>query len=132
MARYLGELGADANLARRDGVTALLLAAQQSHLEMCRYLVKELGADVNQRVEPSGATPLHIAAQQGNMAVILCLVTELGANISQQKKDGSTPLHTAAQAGHLVGPLEDTQGRLQAAREGAQGLSHASVLPSRT
>jgi hypothetical protein len=44
----VNELGADVNLARADGVTAVYVAAQLGFLAMMRLLVKELGADVNQ------------------------------------------------------------------------------------
>jgi ankyrin repeat protein len=31
----------------RDGLSMLHLAASQGHLEMCKYLVEDLGGDVN-------------------------------------------------------------------------------------
>jgi ankyrin repeat protein len=68
------------------------------YLDIVRYLVKELGANVNQTTL-SGATALHNAARQGSLDVVQCLVKELGA--AQALINGATPLYVAAHHGFL-------------------------------
>jgi ankyrin repeat protein len=99
------ELGADVNLGNQNGstplfTTPLFMAAQNCHLAVLRYLVKELNADVNQ-AKNNGTTPLCIAAQNGLLAIVRCLVKELKADAKQGDKDGCTALYFAARAGNL-------------------------------
>jgi ankyrin repeat protein len=90
------ELGANINGARlEDGGTPLYAAAQIGNLVYVQFLVKELGADINQTAV-NGATPVFIAAQNDHVAVVRCLVKELGADVNQAADDGTTPLLIAA------------------------------------
>ncbi len=66
-----------------------------------RYLVEELGADVNQR-DDEGYTPLHNAASRGDVESILFLV-EHGADVTAVSRVGQT---TADMAN---GPYQRTQ-----------------------
>jgi hypothetical protein len=71
-------------------------------LDVMRYLVKELGADVNMASSRTGCPPLYIAAQQGHVDAIRCLVKELGADINVKVNEcGSTPLMIASTRNHL-------------------------------
>ena len=70
-------------------------------LPAVRYLVEELGADVNQRDE-EGYTPLHNAASRGDVEVIRFLV-EHGADVTAVSRVGQT---TADMAN---GPYQRTQ-----------------------
>ena len=70
-------------------------------LPAVRYLVEELGADVNQRDE-EGYTPLHNAASRGDLEVIRFLV-EHGADVTAVSRVGQT---TADMAN---GPYQRTQ-----------------------
>ena len=70
-------------------------------LPAIRYLVEELGADVNQRDE-EGYTPLHNAASRGDLEVIRFLV-EHGADVTAVSRVGQT---TADMAN---GPYQRTQ-----------------------
>jgi ankyrin repeat protein len=70
-------------------------------LDLVRFLVEELGADVNDR-GPMGFTPLYAAAERGHIAIVVCLVKELGAHVDLAAEDGATPLHHAAQVVHLT------------------------------
>jgi ankyrin repeat protein len=79
---------------------AVHIAAFQGRLDIVRYIVGELGADVNQAAQ-GGATPLYIAALNGRLGIVQCLVGELGADVKRTDKDGSTPLHIAAESGHV-------------------------------
>jgi hypothetical protein len=64
-------------------------------------LVRELGADVNQKHlgDWRGTTPLIVAASAGHLAVLRCLV-ELGADINKGDRCGATPLIMAASTDH--------------------------------
>ncbi|WP_419164472.1 ankyrin repeat domain-containing protein [Candidatus Palauibacter sp.] len=70
-------------------------------LPAVRYLVEELGADVNQR-DDAGYTPLHNAASRGDLEVIRFLV-EHGADVTAVSRVGQT---TADMAN---GPYQRTQ-----------------------
>jgi len=70
-------------------------------LPAIRYLVEELGADVNQR-DDEGYTPLHNAASRGDVEVIRFLV-EHGADVTAVSRVGQT---TADMAN---GPYQRTQ-----------------------
>jgi ankyrin repeat protein len=48
---------------------------------MISYLVKELGADVNQRTGERGCTALTLAAFPGHHETVRYLVEELGADV---------------------------------------------------
>ena len=105
------------------------IAAQQGHLAVVPYLVKELGAHVN-NTGIGGPTPLLIAAQHGHLAVVRCLVKELGANVNHATNDGATPLFFAAQTGNkemVVCLVEECGADLnQATKFGATPLMIAS------
>jgi hypothetical protein len=63
-------------------------------------LVKELGADVNQKDE-DGWTVLAVAAALGNHDTVLYLAEELRADVNTQADLGVTPVCTAALWGQL-------------------------------
>ena len=81
-----------------DGVTPLLLAAQNGRLEVVRLLL-EKGAAVDARSN-EGATPLIHAATKGRLEVVRLLL-EKGAAVNAKGNDGLTPLIAAARKGHL-------------------------------
>jgi ankyrin repeat protein len=89
----LVELGADFKITNGKGHTPLMQAA--SHLDVMRYVVEELGADVDQKKKRNGPTALMIAVHKGDLAAIQCLV-KLGADINQTSPDGLTPLTVAS------------------------------------
>jgi ankyrin repeat protein len=66
-----------------------------------KYLVEELGADVNAR-DHEGNTPLHNAASRGDVEMILYLVSK-GADVKAVNREGQT---TADMAN---GPVQRTQ-----------------------
>jgi hypothetical protein len=73
------ELGSDVNHADKDGVTSLIIAAQEGHLAVVRYLVKELGADVNHATH-NGRTPLIVASGFKHSHIVNWLVKH-GADV---------------------------------------------------
>jgi hypothetical protein len=70
-------------------------------LAVVRCLVKEFGADVNQRHEHA-FTPLYIAAIEGKLEVVQCLVNEHGADVNLGDEQGLTPLYAVAKKGRLA------------------------------
>ena len=82
----------------RYGSTALLWAAGEGHIEVCRYLVDFCGANVNELRGKDGMKrhALHWAARNGRLVVAKWLVDELGVNPDVPTGDGTTPLHFAA------------------------------------
>jgi hypothetical protein len=96
----VNELGADVNLADKEGCTPLYIAAQESHTAVARCLVKVLGADVEKAAE-TDCTPFCIAVQEGHLEVTCCLVKELGADVNIENQHGVTPLLVAVEEGSL-------------------------------
>lgn len=89
--------GADPNVARGDGLTALHVAAQEGNLELVRTLLRAK-ADVRAKTRLGEYTPLHLAAEGGHAAVAQALI-EAGADpAAVTTNTGATPLHLAAKA----------------------------------
>ncbi|MDH4449604.1 MAG: ankyrin repeat domain-containing protein [Rhodoferax sp.] len=76
------------------GESALMLAALDGNLPLCRALV-ERDADVNK----PGWTPLHYAASRGHITVMDFLLSQY-AYIDAASPNGTTPLMMAAQYGN--------------------------------
>ena len=101
VARVRALLVADPTLvdAKTDyGFTPLILAAQNGHLEVVKYLL-EKSAAVDAKSN-DGVTPLIVAAQNGYLEVVKHLLDK-GATVDAKSNDGFTPLLFAAQNGHL-------------------------------
>ncbi|KAG2630534.1 hypothetical protein PVAP13_3KG531170 [Panicum virgatum] len=113
--RLLKKKASEASLreAKDDvGRNALHFAAGKGHLEVCRFLVEELGLDVNSTASGSGTpvhfatveqvlqnTPVHFAAVGGHERVLEYLL-DRGGDPGLPDAKGSTPLHDAAEQGH--------------------------------
>ncbi|TVU06248.1 hypothetical protein EJB05_49450 [Eragrostis curvula] len=80
------------------GRNALHCAAGKGHLDICRFLVEELGLDVNSTADGSG-TSVHFAAVGGDERVLGYLLDH-GGDPGAPDAKGSTPLHDAAEQGH--------------------------------
>ena len=94
----LVQQGSDPNVARADGVTALLLASHWEQVEIARQLISA-GADVN-ATDDHGVSPLERAAQNANTNLVGVLI-EAGANPNAALTSGLTPLMVAARTGNL-------------------------------
>ncbi|TVU31571.1 hypothetical protein EJB05_23261 [Eragrostis curvula] len=69
-------------------------AACAGHLEVCRYLVEELGGDPNMTAE-GGLTPFMAAAQSGDISTVNYLL-DRGGDLMKTDEKGRTVLHHAA------------------------------------
>ncbi|MEN9704825.1 MAG: hypothetical protein RLZZ393_704 [Pseudomonadota bacterium] len=76
----------------RGGMTPLLFAAREGHLETARALL-DAGADIN-LADPDGVTPLILALQNIHWDMARFLV-ERGADVNQWDWYGITPLYMA-------------------------------------
>lgn len=99
--KALAEIARDTLLAARDryGVTALMIAAENAHIEAAMILFEKGAAPVNAQTG-SGRTALHMAAFEGHLGMVKLLL-EKGARIDARSKDGDTALLVAASAGHV-------------------------------
>ncbi|CEL08194.1 hypothetical protein ASPCAL11345 [Aspergillus calidoustus] len=92
------------NSARRDGHTALSLAAKHGHEDMVRLLVSH-GADIETKCDDSrpigGHTPLWFAAGQGHASIVKILLDEGASTTGGEESDGRLmPLSVASVRGH--------------------------------
>jgi ankyrin repeat protein len=71
-----------------------------------KYLVEELGADVNQR-DLTGYTPLHHAAARGDNGMILYLVSK-GADVKAVSRNGRTTVDMANGPVQRLSPIPET------------------------
>ena len=76
-----------------------------------RYLVEELGADVNAR-DHSGFTPLHNAASRGDTKMVLYLVAK-GADVTAVSRSGQTTADMANGPYWGLKPFPETIGLLE-------------------
>uniref|UniRef100_A0ACD5TDH6 Uncharacterized protein n=1 Tax=Avena sativa TaxID=4498 RepID=A0ACD5TDH6_AVESA len=79
------------------GLSALHVAAGRGNLDMCRYLVEDLGVDVNV-VDGEGRTPLFWTVLSKNVGAANYLLDH-GANQDKANHDGFSPLHVAVGSG---------------------------------
>jgi ankyrin repeat protein len=86
----------DPNLPSREGVSLLRRAIYHSQLDMIRYMVIELGADVHKVMWPNGLNPLCFAIQHGictgDLDTARHLVNELGADVNEAAHPGRRSL----------------------------------------
>ncbi len=76
-----------------------------------KYLVEELGADVNAR-DHDGYTPLHHAAARGDNEMILYLVSK-GADVKAVSRRGQTTADMANGPVQRVSPFPETVALLE-------------------
>jgi len=99
VAKFLLRKGADIN-NHCEGFTALTLAAQFGHTEICRILIAR-GAPINlinNEVGWPGYAPLHFAIIGGHLDTVKLLLDH-GAKVNWKDKDGNTPLTIAEKRG---------------------------------
>ncbi|KAM0898724.1 hypothetical protein ACQ4PT_021754 [Festuca glaucescens] len=89
----------------KDGLSVLHVAAVQGHLEICKYLVEDLGGDVNAPgavagagAGAGGATPFMISAHSGDVPTVRYFLDQ-GGDLMKADVKGRTVLHHAVGAG---------------------------------
>jgi ankyrin repeat protein len=83
------------------GATALIMACEQGHLEIARFLLEHRGAFVH-GVDSSGDNSLALACTNGHLEIVR-LVLQHGAHINAARAlCGSTPLILASRCGHVT------------------------------
>jgi hypothetical protein len=92
------KIGADINGLGGNDHTALIAVAGLGNHNTVRYLVEELGADVNVP-NKLGETQLYLAAARGHLAVMQVLL-KLGADINRRSILCAVPLMVASAENH--------------------------------
>nr|XP_051229231.1 uncharacterized protein LOC127347042 [Lolium perenne] len=85
-----------------EGCGPLHSVAGSGNMAVCKYLVEQLGFDVDFEAinHGSGITPLAFAAAHGQVIAARYFLDK-GANPNKKNSSrGTTPLHEAAEAGH--------------------------------
>ena len=116
--KLLVAAGADAELANKDDVLPIHVGtgggvhgndevlAPGGWLLAARYLVEELGADVNAK-DKNGYTPLHNAASIGEIELVQYLVDK-GANVRAVSNNGETTADMANGPRQRIQPFPET------------------------
>ncbi|KAM0842371.1 hypothetical protein ACQ4PT_058385 [Festuca glaucescens] len=84
-----------------DGANVLHIAAYNGHLKVCKYLVEELGGDVNAPAYGAlalGSTPFMMSAQSGDFPTFEYFL-DRGGDLMKADDKGRTVLHHAAGSG---------------------------------
>lgn len=125
------ELKEKVNVNSRSRKTPLLLAIQQKHLEVIKFLLAN-GADINQRRSVDGVTPLMTAVKAKDPIIVDFLIKN-GARVNDINRDGETALYRSIEdANDLAEQRKNIVQMLLAARAnpniatnaGATALSH--------
>ena len=80
--------------------------APTGFLPAIKYLIEELGADVN-ATDHEGNTPVHLAASRGDTQSVLYLVSK-GADVTRRNREGNTPADMANGPVQRVQPFPET------------------------
>ncbi|CAO2169050.1 unnamed protein product [Urochloa humidicola] len=76
------------------GYGVLHVAASAGHLDVCRYVVEELGGDANITAD-NGVTPLMASTQSDDLLTVQYFLDH-GADVMKADRKGKTALHHAA------------------------------------
>jgi len=88
----------DVNLARDDGTTPLVIAAQEGHVATCKMLLTAKNIQVNKAT--MNRSPLFMASYKNHVDVVRLLIVHK-ADSNQQESEGKlTPLMIACSKGH--------------------------------
>lgn len=93
------EFGANVGHTTLNGVTSLLLAAQEGNLDVVLCLAKEFKKNVDE-VNIDGTSPFHAAVRNEHPDLVQCLIHVLDANIYHVDRTGTKALEYARNAGY--------------------------------
>jgi hypothetical protein len=80
---------------RKKAVPLLLLAAENGHLAVVKWLVEQAKANVAEKNQ-AGETALLLAAQEGRLAVVEWLLNQTKTKVTEKDREGRTALLLAA------------------------------------
>ena len=78
---------------RDQGLTPLLVAAQEGHTEVCELLLEKGKANIEE-TDNDGDTALKLVASEGDASTVALLLSK-GARVDTRAEDGFTPLLAA-------------------------------------
>eukprot|EP00919_Chromeraceae_sp_WS-2016_P003590 GHVR01008694.1.p1 GENE.GHVR01008694.1~~GHVR01008694.1.p1 ORF type:complete len:123 (+),score=13.34 GHVR01008694.1:185-553(+) len=81
LVKLLIDIGANVNAKDNKGITPLIVASIEGHLDVIKLLIDK-GADVNDR-DNIGTTPLICASNKGHLAVVQLLIDK-GAEVKDR------------------------------------------------
>lgn len=84
-----------------QGAQAIHRAAVTGQNEAIRFLVSELGIDVDVKATSTHLTALHYAAKEGHVSTVQMLIS-LGADINSKDERNRSALHLACAGQHLA------------------------------
>lgn len=120
--KRLVEGGASITHLSADWTSPLMIASEHGHLDVVRFLCKQVDSFHVNIANQAGGTALIYAAAAGHLAVVRYLI-DAGAAINAQTKDGHSALTKAAQRGHTEVVKELLRDRASAAQVTATGHS---------
>ncbi len=82
-------------MTNADGLTPLLLASKEGHVQVAHELLNEVPSGVYIGDQDAGNTALHFAAQEGHLPMVELLLAR-GADVNARNNFQQTPLHLAA------------------------------------
>jgi ankyrin repeat protein len=89
------------DIADKDGSTALHMAAQEGHKEVCELLINKISPEAIDIVDKDGSTALHMATQEGHKEVCELLINKMSQEaINVADSNDRTVLYVAAFLGH--------------------------------
>ena len=88
------------NFQDKEKYTPFHEATHSGDFELCKYLIKECGADINLLIK-YGNSILHMAAVSGNLNLVKYLIEKHKVNVQTIDKNGNTILHYAVIGNNL-------------------------------
>eukprot|EP01038_Epipyxis_sp_PR26KG_P011037 gene11037-14820_t len=91
-------IGCDANYRDKKGMSAIMIAAQEGHMDII-FLLISLGCDVNDKTN-EGSSAIMFAAQKGHVDVISLLIS-YGCDVNDKDNNGWSAFMVAALLGRV-------------------------------
>lgn len=92
--------GADVNVQNAKGITALLFASDQGHVDVCQRLLRAPNVNLELGLHSVHSTALWMAALKDQYDICKLLL-DAGAVVDSLGEHGTTPLFVACQGGHV-------------------------------